>query len=83
MLTYDLTSLKLSPSRDCLTSLLIPVCGGTGTLLYMYESHCTTDISQVALLTQAVYAMRIHIITQMRFIPICIVVVRNLEGSFF
>ena len=32
MLAYDLTSLVLHPYKDCLTSLLIPVCGGLGTL---------------------------------------------------
>ena len=41
-----------------------------------------TDMSIVALLTQAVYAHRIWIITQMKIIPLCIIVVRDSEVSF-
>ena len=47
-----------------------------------YESQYTIDMSKVALMTQAVYAYRIKLITKMKLIPVCIVVVRNLKGSF-
>ena len=38
MLAYDLTSLVLHPFEDALTTLLLPVCGGLGTLPSMYLS---------------------------------------------
>jgi len=48
-----------------------------GYVAVYFESQHAADVSKVALLTQAVYAYRIRIITQMKYIPLCFVVVRK------
>ena len=77
LLAYDLVHLVIEPNYDArFASLIVPIFGGLGTLKFiLYPS--AQDIS--ALMTQAGYAHRIWIITEIKFIS---VVVRRSEESF-
>jgi hypothetical protein len=50
-----------------------------GYVAIYFESQHVVDMSEVALLTQAVYAYRIRVInnTEVKFIPLCFVAVRK------
>lgn len=81
MLAYDLTLLVIEPGYNaCSPSLIVPIFGGLGALPFILHPDAT-DLSEVALMTQAVYTHRIWIITQIKFISIGFIVVRKSEES--
>ncbi len=78
-LAYDLTNLTVDPHYNpCLAGIIVLIGGGLGTLRSIFGSQHATDMTKVALLTQAVYAYRIWILMERkRFVLFCFVVVRK------